>query len=427
MLLPKILEIPCSAPVNSSIRIPGSKSITNRAILIASLAQFESQIEGVLYSDDTKYMLKAWEQLGVQFQKKNKTLVIRGCNGQIPQCSEELYVGNAGTAARFLTTALLLGNGQYYLTGNERMQQRPIQDLIDALSPIGANIKDINGTGCPPLHINAAGLNGGKITIPGNKSSQYISSIMLSAPYANKDVIIDIKGHLVSRTYVEMTRQIMHEFGAQTDWLNDSSLKICSKHPYKGQNYIIEGDASSASYFFALAAINQGKVTVKGISPNSTQGDLGLLDILSQMGCDVNWKNDEVTVTGKPLKGISIDMNTMSDVAPTLAVIALFAEGKTHIQNVENMRIKECDRISALTTELNKIGADIEEFQDGLIINGKPGYSPATFETYDDHRMAMSFSLIGAKEPGIRILDPECVNKTFPDFFDYFLPMLTSK
>lgn len=427
MLLPDILEIPCSSSINSFIRIPGSKSITNRAILIASLAKSKSDIEGVLYSDDTKYMIDAWKRLGVSFESMKESLLIDGCNGDISATSNEIYIGNAGTAARFLTTALLLGNGDYILTGNERMQQRPIQDLLDALKQVGAEIQDLNGSGCPPLKIQANQFNGGKIIIPGDKSSQYISSIMLTSPYAKEDVTIEIKGHLVSRTYVEMTRKIMHDFGAQTEWEGKNTLKISSKHPYVGRPYTIEGDASSASYFFALAAITEGTIKVKGIKSNSSQGDLGLLNILEEMGCLVSWDNDEVTVTGRPLKGVSVDMNTMSDVAPTLAVIALFAEGTTHIKNVENMRIKECDRISALTTELKKVGADIIEEQDGLIITGKSTYSPAEFSTYDDHRMAMSLSLVGVKTPGIKIKDPACVNKTFPEFFDYFLPMLNTK
>ena len=427
MLLPEVLEIPCSSPVNSSIRIPGSKSITNRAILIASLAKSKSDIEGVLYSDDTKYMINAWKQLGVSFEPKEEILWVDGCDGNISPFSDDIYVGNAGTAARFLTTALLLGQGDYILTGNERMQQRPIQDLLDALNQVGAKIQDLNGSGCPPLKIKADRLKGGKVIIPGDKSSQYISSIMLTSPYAKEDVTIEIKGHLVSRTYVEMTRKIMHDFGAKTEWEGENELKISSSHPYKGRSYRIEGDASSASYFFALAAITKGTVKVKGIESDSTQGDLGLLNILEEMGCLVSWKEDEVTVTGRALRGVSVDMNTMSDVAPTLAVIALFAEGRTHIKNVENMRIKECDRISALTTELKKIGADIEEEKDGLLITGKSGYSATEFSTYDDHRMAMALSLVGVKTPGIKIKDPACVNKTFPEFFDNFLPMLNTK
>lgn len=427
MMLPDVLEIPSSLAIHSTIRIPGSKSLTNRAVLIAALAASKSEIEGVLYSDDTKYMINAWKHLGVSFEQEKGILNIVGCNGQIAPFSKEIFIGNAGTAARFLTTALLMGEGEYLLTGNERMQQRPIEDLLTALSQVGADIRDLEGTGCPPLKIKANPLPGGKIMIPGDKSSQYISSIMLSAPYAKKDVTIEIQGHLVSRTYVEMTRQIMHDFGAETEWEGENRLKISSDHSYVGRKYTIEGDASSASYFFALAAITQGVIKVKGIQSNSTQGDLGLLNILEEMGCLVQWSGDEVTVTGRPLKGVSVDMNTMSDVAPTLAVIALFAEGKTHIKNVENMRIKECDRISALTTELKKIGADITEEKEGLLIEGNKAYSGAEFSTYDDHRMAMALSLVGIKIPGIKIQDPACVNKTFPEFFDYLFPMLNIK
>jgi len=422
----KFIDIPCSGPIEGTIRIPGSKSISNRAILVAALAEGTSRIDGMLESDDTFYMTEVWKKLGVSCTKEEGLLLVQGCSGKIPACEQELYIENAGTAARFLTAALTLGQGSYILTGNERMQQRPILDLIQALQSLGCEVKDLKGTGCPPVEVLAKGLSGGEVLIPGDKSSQYISAIMLAAPYAQKETIIRVQGHLVSRTYVEMTRQLMADFGVTCEWVDEQTLRIPAAQCYQAQEFSIEGDASSASYFLGMAAVTQGKIKIKGIPRQSTQGDFGLVEILEQMGCKVTWQEDGVILEGRPLKGVTVDMNTMSDVAPTLAVIALFAEGKTTINHVGNMRIKECDRIDAVTTELKKLGAQVEQWDDGLSIQGQGDFHGAEMETYDDHRMAMSLALAGLKIPGVRILEPNCVSKTFPDFFDRFLPLIQS-
>ncbi len=418
------LEIPISNPINGQIRIPGSKSLTNRAILIAALARGKSRLQGVLHSDDTKYMIQVWNKLGVKSELEKDDLLVFGCNGDISICEEELYVGNAGTAARFMTAVLPLGKGEYVLTGNERMQQRPILDLIQSLNSLGVTVVDINGSGCPPVRVHASGLNGGTLTIPGDKSSQYVSALMMGAPYAKHETLINISGDLVSRTYVEMTRHVMAEFSVNCEWLDSQTLKIPSNQGYVGRSYEIEGDASSASYFFGMAAITQGEIKVSGIKENSTQGDLGLLNILQQMGCSVIWGDKDVTVKGQRLKAVDVDMNTMSDVAPTLAVIALFAEGTTKIRNVGNMRIKECDRIKAVVTELRKLGAEVDEWEDGLSVTGIGDYRGAELGTYDDHRMAMSLTLAGLKISGVIIQDPACVSKTFPRFYDMLLPLI---
>lgn len=419
------LEIPCSGAINGKIRIPGSKSISNRAILIASLASGTCQLEGMLESDDTYYMIEVWKKLGVQVEKEGERLIVKGCDGKPGAFDGELYIENAGTAARFLTAALTLGEGTYTLTGNARMKQRPIRDLIDALEPLGCEIKDLDGTGCPPVAIKADGLPGGIVRIPGDKSSQYVSAIMLAAPYAKTETIIEIQGHLVSRTYVEMTRAMMEDFGVQCEWVDEQTLRIPPNQSYQSGEYSIEGDASSASYFLAMAAVTEGTIQIDGIAKDTTQGDFGLVEILEKMGCEVTWGENSVTLRGRPLKGIEVDMNTMSDVAPTLAVVALFAEGKTVINNVGNMRIKECDRIEALVTELSKLGAKVEEREDGLTVYGNGDFHGAEMATYDDHRMAMCLALAGLKIPGVKILDPGCVSKTFPDFFDRFLPMIS--
>lgn len=418
------LDIPLSEPIDAKIRIPGSKSLTNRAILIASLAEGTSRLSGVLHSDDTRHMMTICGQLGVSFRQTDNRVSIKGCAGNLAACDSELYVENAGTAARFLTAILPLGKGEYLLTGNERMQQRPIADLIKALGSLGADVTDINGTGCPPVRIRASGLKGGRVEIPGDKSSQYISAVMMAAPYADRNTEISIIGELVSRTYVEMTERIMREFGVVSQWTDRQTIAINAGQPYQSCDYEIEGDASSASYFFGMAAVTGGRIRVEGLRPDSTQGDLGLLNILEGMGCRVTWDKSGVTVQGGDLRGIDVDMNSMSDVAPTLAVIALFAKGKTRISNVANMRIKECDRISAVVKELGKLGARVEEWEDGLSVNGGGPFNGAELDTYDDHRMAMSLSLAGLRIAGVKIRNPSCVSKTFPGFYDMFLPLI---
>lgn len=424
MTLPEKLNIPCSKSVQGEIRIPGSKSISNRAILIASLADGVSSLEGLLYSDDTHYMMKACENLGSTFKQKHECLEVKGCNGELLAYEKEIYIGNAGTAARFLTAALTLGQGRYELTGNERMQQRPIVNLIDALNDLGCNVTDSKSTGCPPVRVIASGMPGGTVRIRGDQSSQYISAILLMAPYAQKSTTINIIGSLVSKSYVEMTMRLMKEFGVRSQWVNEKTIKIDAQQNYQARAFSIEGDASSASYFFGMAAITGGRIKVTGMEPNSTQGDLGLIHILEKMGCKVHWEKDGVVLQGRKLKAVDVDMNTMSDVAPTLAVVALFAEGTTRINNVGNMRIKECDRISATAKELKKLGAQVEEWDTGLSITGQKTFQSAEFETYDDHRMAMSLSLVGLKVPDIVIKNPQCVTKTFPMFFDMFLPLI---
>jgi len=424
MPLPSSLIIPNSKPVDGSITVPGSKSLTNRALLVAALAQGTSLLKGILHSDDTKYMTEALQALGVKFEVQAEGLSVFGKAGTLGPTDQTLYVQNAGTAARFLTAALGLGQGQYRLDGNERMRQRPIGDLIDALSCLGVAVKDEQGNRCPPLQIQGGGFQGGHVNIPGDQSSQYLSALMLTAINAKADTEVTIVGPLVSRTYVEMTCKLIHDFGATTSWVSDSKLLIPGRQTYQAREYRVEGDASSASYFFALAAITGGEITVKGIQKDSTQGDLGLVYILEQMGCCLSFDGENVTLKGGPLTAVDVDMNTMSDVAPTLAVVALFAKGTTVIRNVANMRIKECDRITAVTTELSKLGAKVEEFPDGLSVVGGTALKGATLDTYDDHRMAMALCLAGLKVPEITINDPSCVSKTFPDFFSQLFPLL---
>ena len=484
-ILPDLIEIPLSGPVTGSIRIPGSKSISNRALLIAALAEGDTEVLGLLESDDVIRMYECLTQLGLNLGSRDDFFgsnpYVMGCNGEFKPTDQALYVENAGTAARFLTAALTLGKGTYVLDGNERMRQRPLDDLIDALEQVDVEISA--PTGCPPVTINAKGFPGGHIEIPGDKSSQYISALMIVAPYAKQDTTIEITGEMVSKTYIEMTQKIMADFEVDINWNGGNWMQIPSGQSYKGKGfYNIEGDASSGSYYFALPAIAGGSLKIEGIPKESTQGDLGLIQLLEKMGCTLNWIHPHApSVTNTPiqhtsvkmesssisgpnpqveiqapqdhLKAITADMNTMSDVAPTLAVVALFAEGTTQITNVGNMRIKECDRLFAVYTELKKLGAqvwpmkgeeilrdhelqeiqkgqDIGDLPDGLAIQGDPSaksYHGAELDTYDDHRLAMCLSLAGTRIKGVKIKDPACVSKTFPTYWQElkkFLPDL---
>ena len=329
----------------------------------------------------------------------------------------KLLAGNAGTVVRFMTAALTLGKGQYEIDGIERMRKRPIQLLIDALNRLGADVVSKEGTGCPPVLIDASGLKGGRVEIPGDVSSQYISSILLAAPYASSDVSIVVIDDLVSKNYIDMTIDVMNKFGVDVE--RDSYREFCVKsgQNYKGCEYIVEPDASGASYFFAAAAIAGGRVRVEGLGENSLQGDVKFVDILKEMGCSVRKSSDWLEVEGGALRGVDVDMNDTPDVVQTLASVAVFAEGNTCIRNVRNLRYKETDRITAIVNELKKVGVDVKEFDDGIEINPSPPHS-AEISTYNDHRMAMSFALIGLRVKGIKIKNPECVEKTFPDFFE---------
>jgi len=454
-----MIEIKPKKTIDADVTVPGSKSITNRALVAAALADGMSTLHNALISDDTRYMLEALKHLGIQSIENDK-IIVTGCAGKLPAADhrtsnneasnneasnneapcdeapcdeapcdeatrtagESIYVGNAGTAMRFLTAMLTLGRGIYTIDGNERMRERPIRDLLDGLAQLGADAASVHANGCPPVRVKGAGLRGGKAVMPGNVSSQFFSAILLAAPYAATDVEITAHGELVSKPYIDMTIALMRDFGAQAA-RDGNRMTITAGAGYKSREYVVECDASSASYFFAAAAVTGGRVGVNGLSRDSMQGDVRFVDALAQMGCEVKSDADGkipyIEVQGRPLKGIDIDMGDISDVALTLAVTAVFAEGSTRITNVANMRYKETDRIAALATELRRIGQEVEELPDGLVIHPKP-VKPAVIHTYDDHRMAMSFSLAGLRQPGIVISNPECVSKTFPDFFERF-------
>lgn len=411
---------PVTKPIDARVRPPGSKSITNRALVCAALADGRSTLRGALDSDDTRVMIAALRELGIAVTAldEGRTLVVEGQAGRIPAVSADLLCGNSGTTVRFLTALATLGHGTYRLDGITRMRERPVADLLDALCQLGANaISELNN-GCPPILVKGHGLAGGATRVRGNISSQFLSGLLMAAPRASTPVSIEISGALVSQPYVQMTLAVMNAFGVTVE--TDATLshfQIAAPQAYHGRDFEIEPDASAASYFWAAAAITGGTVTVAGLSAASLQGDVAFVDCLAAMGCKVERNADSITVSGRPLRGVDVDMNAISDTVQTLAVVALFANGPTNIRHVGHIRHKETDRIGAVATELRKLGATVEERDDGLRIT--PGQiHAATIDTYDDHRMAMSFALAGLRQPGVRIRDPGCTAKTYPQFFD---------
>lgn len=424
---------PTGQPVDGTVVVPGSKSITNRALPIAALADGESLLTGALFSDDTRYMASALNQLGipVEADDANQTFRVTGGNGTFPAREADLFIGNSGTSVRFLTALLTLGHGDFRIDGIPRMRQRPIQPLIDALNGLGSRVWSEDATGCPPVRVAADGLPGGTVTVPGDQSSQYFSALLIAAPAARAGIEILVEGDLVSKPYMPMTASVMRAFGVETE-LDERTWKRFAVRPgqrYQGRTYRIEPDASNASYFFAAAAVTGGRVRVEGLGAGSTQGDLGFVRVLEAMGATVTVDADATEVIGPPggnLRGVDLDLNAMSDTAQTLAAIAPFADGPTTIRGVGHARLKETDRVAALAAELRKLGQVVEERPDGLTIHPRP-IQPADIDTYDDHRMAMSFGVATLRAPGIRILDPGCTAKTFPDYFDRLTALATGQ
>lgn len=410
-------EISPISKIDAKVCVPGSKSLTHRAFIVAALANGESHLENILYAEDTMLTASALNQMGVNIRIDGKTATVVGRAGKIFAPKKEVYLGNSGTSMRLLTAISALGDGRFILTGDSRMKQRPIADLLDALNLLGVSAYSIDKSGCPPVAIEAKGIMGGRTGIKTNISSQFLSGLLLVAPYAKNDVIIEVIGNLPSKPYIDLTLKVMEDFGVRIDYEDYKHFFIPSRQVYKARDYTIEGDLSSASYFFATAAILKGKVTVFPIDIDSKQPDIGFLGILEEMGCKAMAKQSEVTVIGGDLKGVSVDMNAMPDLVPTLAVVASFAKGDTIIKNVAHLRAKECDRLSVIATELMNMGVKVEEKEDGLIIKGGD-LEGAIIETYNDHRIAMSFAIAGLRVPGIKIINPACVNKSFPEFWD---------
>lgn len=414
--------VPLTKPVDADVEVVGSKSYTNRALVIAALARGESLLTGALFSDDTRYMADALRSMGVgvEANEEENTIQVVGVDGHVPAKSARCFVGNAGTAARFLPVVMALGKGVYELDGVPRMRERPIAPLLDALTSLGVQVECLAEAGCLPVRVHGGALRGGEVRIPGHISSQYISGLMMGAPCTSEGVEIDIEGDLVSRPYLDMTAQAMRDFGVHVARESERRFVIGGHQHYEGRTYRIEPDASAASYFFAAAAITGGRVRVKGLGTRSLQGDRKLVHILERMGCKVVEGEDFTEVFGPKtgeLKGVEVDMADLSDVAQTLAVIAPFASSPTRVTGIGFIRRKETDRIGAVVRELNNLGIRAEEESDGFIVYpGEPRAGEVA--TYEDHRMAMSFAVLGLRRHGIVIQDPNCVSKTFPTYFD---------
>lgn len=410
--------------VSGTVLLPGSKSISNRTLLLAALAKGVTEVKSLLSSDDVQHMLEALKILGVQWSRHGESLdyTVQGLGGAFPVKRADLFLGNAGTAFRPLTAALALCQGHYKLSGVPRMHERPIGDLVDGLRQLGADIQYLGNEGYPPLEISPAKIAAsGRVQVRGNVSSQFLTALLMAAPLAGESVRIEVVGELISKPYIEITLNLMQRFGVKVEREGWEAFVIPGGQCYQSPGIIhVEGDASSASYFLAAGAIGGGPVRVEGVGKSSIQGDVRFAEVLEQMGATItmgeNWV--EAASNGK-LRAIDADLNFIPDAAMTIAVAALFAEGTTTIRNIASWRVKETDRIAAMSIELRKVRAIVEEGADYIKITAPEILtSGAVIDTYDDHRMAMCFSLVALGGVAVRINDPKCVAKTFPDYFD---------
>ena len=415
------------APLSARVSVPGSKSHTNRALLVAALAEGTTILSNALFSDDSRYFAEALIRLGftVTLDEVTPTIIIHGLGGRIPAAQADLFIGNAGTAARFLTALLTLGHGHYHLDGVERMRQRPIGHLVSALNQLGAAVSGqpsvVSGQPlvCPPVAVTASGLPGGITSICGDLSSQFLSGLLMISPYARGDVKITVEGPLHSKPYIDLTLGVMADFGVQIQREGYARFRTTPQVYRTPGSYPIESDVSAASYFFAAPAICGGWVEVANLSRTARQGDIAFLDVLEHMGCTVTEVPGAIRVSSPlHLRGVEVDMGNISDTSMTLAAIAPFAETPTTLRGIASSRLKETDRVSATVTELRRLGVQVEEHPDGMTIYPCENLQPAQIHTYDDHRMAMAFALVGLRVPGLEIENPGCVAKTFPNYFE---------
>ena len=410
---------PLDNPPDAVVTVPGSKSYTNRALLASALASGPSRLTGALFSDDTEHMTQTLRKLGVGIAADQAScrFNVNGTGGRIPVGGAELYIGNSGTACRSIISYVALGTGTFVVDGDEPMRRtRPIADLLDALQQLGIDARSVNGNGCLPVVVEANGFAGGSTRLDANKSSQFLTSLMLTGPCTETGLQIEMAGDFKTQ-YIDITMDVMRAFGAEIRHDGYRSFHIPGGQAYQPRDYAIEPDASNASYFFAAAALTGGRVRVENLGVNSLQGDLHFVDVLEQMGCRVERGSSSVEVAGPPvLQGVDVDMKELSDTSLTLAAIAPFAAGPVVIRNIEHTRWQETDRINAVVMELRRLGVEVEERQDGLAVHPST-ITPATVQTYEDHRVAMSFALVGLKVAGVHILDPGCVSKTFPTYF----------
>ncbi|MBN2396891.1 MAG: 3-phosphoshikimate 1-carboxyvinyltransferase [Deltaproteobacteria bacterium] len=405
--------------LDATVSVPGSKSFTQRALIIASLAEGRSLLHHALISEDTTHLMEALRSLGAGILACDTDIRVIGTGGAMQNPGKTLFLGNNGTALRFLTTLAALSEGEVVLDGSDRLRERPLEPLIHALGGLGVSCHSANGNGCPPVIIGGGTFRGGRAVFTDAQSSQYISSLMIGAPYAEEDVAVELRGSTVSLPYIDMTVDVMHHFGVKVAREAGGNYLVRAGQRYTGGEYVIEGDVSSASYFYLAAALCRGRVRVLNIQPTTIQGDIGLLEILKRLGCDVTMGENWVEVTGNTLHegAFQFDMGKMPDMVPTLAVLSAFRSGQTVITGASHLRLKESDRIEALVTELNRTGIDAREREDGLVIEGGNPHG-ARIETYNDHRIAMSFAVAGLAAEGMEIKNEACVGKSFPGFWD---------
>ena len=408
---------------SGTINLPGSKSVSNRALLLSALSQGKTRLTNLLDSDDVRYMLEALKALNIKYHLSDDLTIcdIEGVGGKLHSAHPlELFLGNAGTAMRPLAAALCLADNNIVLTGEPRMKERPIGHLVDALRQGGAKIDYLENEGYPPLHIHG-GFTGGKIAVNGSVSSQFLTALLMAAPLASNDTEITIIGDLVSKPYIDITIKMMAIFGVSVINNQYQTFVIKANQTYQSPgSYLVEGDASSASYFLAAAAIKGGTVRVTGVGKKSLQGDTQFAHVLEKMGAKITWADDYIECSRGELNGVDMDMNHIPDAAMTIATTALFADGTTTIRNIYNWRVKETDRLSAMANELRKVGATVEEGEDYISITPPAKLNHAEIKTYNDHRMAMCFSLVALSDTPVTILDPKCTMKTFPDYFEQF-------
>ncbi len=414
-----MIEIKTQPVKDSIVRVPGSKSYTHRILIAAALSDGTCQILNPLRSEDTLLTLSGLKQMGISVEIDPEKIVVHGRSGDLKPCADPVYLGNSGTSIRLLTGICALGRGGYVLDGTRRMQERPIQDLVEGLNQLGICAHCLQKNSCPPVHVKGAKVLGGKVDLKCGVSSQYLSSLLLMAPYSRDGVEINIVEGPVSKPYVDMTIEVMSRLGVRVDRDGYTRFQVPGRQVYRSGTYEVEPDCSQAGYFWGAAAITGKSVTVKGISHETRQGDVRFAEVLAKMGCTVTETLQGIRVSGAALSAISVDMADMPDMVPTLAVVAAFAKGKTLIRNVAHLKAKECDRLGSVVTELNKMGIDARCTDSGMeITGGKPG--GAEIETYNDHRLAMSFAMAGLKVPGVTILDEACVGKSFPTFWEVF-------
>lgn len=412
-------EIRTQEKINAQITVPGSKSYTHRTFIAAALSDGICTVSNALRSEDTLLTLEALKSFGVQVEDRNGDFVVHGRSGNLNAASE-IYLANSGTSMRLLTAIAALAKGKTVLTGTQRMKERPIADLLEAMLAAGISARSVSSNGCPPVEIQGGKVKGGKVQIRCGVSSQYLSGLLLMAPCTDQGMEIHVTEGPVSKPYIDLTVDIMQRFQISVEREGYERFWVPGHQIYKSGSFTVEGDGSNASYFWAAAAVSGGTVKVRGINGDSRQGDVRLCECFEQMGCRVIREPDGITVIGGKLKGIEKDMGNMPDVVPTLAVVAAFAEGTTLIRNVAHLKAKECDRLLAVATELSKMGADITATEDSLIIRGGNPLHGAEIETYNDHRMAMCMAVAGLKIPGVRITNEMCVEKSFPDFWSVF-------